>query len=66
MNEKRQGMVQRVKMVERERDGLEGARAAAEAYLEKERESVSTQCTIFQVSLLVFACWRKVSCSLVK
>ena len=52
-------MVQRVKMVERERDGLEGARAAAEAYLEKERESVSTQCTIFQVSLLPIACWMK-------
>ena len=49
MNEARQSMVQRLKVVERERDGLEGARAAAEAYLDKERECTTALCTIYQV-----------------
>lgn len=49
MNESRQSMVQRLKIVERERDGLEGARAAAEAYLDKERECTTALCTIYQV-----------------
>lgn len=49
MNEKRQGMVQRLKLVERERDSLEGARAAAEAYMAKEQECVKTQCLIYEV-----------------
>lgn len=49
MNDGRQSMVQRLKIVERERDGLEGARAAAEAYMDKERECTNAQCTIYQV-----------------
>jgi len=49
MNDGRQTMVQRLKLVERERDGLEGARAAAEAYMGKERECTNAQCTIYQV-----------------
>ena len=51
MNEARQSMVQRLKHVERERDGLEDARAAAEAYLGKELECTDAQCTIYQASL---------------
>ncbi len=51
MNDGRQSMVQRLKIVERERDGLEGARAAAEAYMDKERECTTAQCTIYQVTL---------------
>ena len=50
MNDTRQGLVQRLKIVERERDGLEDARIAAEAYMEKERECTEAQCTIYQVS----------------
>ena len=38
MNEKRQGMVQRVKIAERERDGLDAEKTAAEAYMSKEVE----------------------------
>lgn len=50
MNEKRQSMIQRLKIVERERDGLEGARAAAEAYLDKERECLEARCLAYQVT----------------
>ena len=49
MNENRQSMVQRLKHVEKERDNLEGARSAAEAYIDKERECTEAQCTIYQV-----------------
>ena len=43
-------MVQRLKIVEREKDGLEGARIAAEAYIEKEQECVEAQCLVYQAS----------------
>lgn len=49
LNDKRQGMVQRVKIAERERDALEGEKAAAEAYLAKERECLGTQSVLAQV-----------------
>lgn len=48
MNEARQGLVGRLRLVERERDALEGARDAAEAYLAKEQECVATQCRIYE------------------
>lgn len=48
MNQARQSMVHRLKLVEREKEGLEDARAAAEAYLGKERECTEAQCTIYQ------------------
>jgi structural maintenance of chromosome 4 len=54
MNDGRQTMVQRLKLVERERDGLEGARAAAEAYMDKERECTNSQCTIYQVEAIPY------------
>ena len=50
MNEARQSMVHRLKMVEREKGNLEGARAAAEAYLDKDRECTEAQCNIYQAS----------------
>ena len=50
MNAGRQTLVQRLKIVEKERDGLEGARDAAEAYLGKEKECTQNYCTIWQVS----------------
>ena len=50
MTERRQAMVQRLKIVEKEKDALEDSRAAAEAYLDKERECTKAQCTIYQVS----------------
>ncbi|KAK9848484.1 hypothetical protein WJX84_009989, partial [Apatococcus fuscideae] len=49
LNEKRQGMVQRLKIVEKERDALETEKVAAEAYLGKQRESLECQRTIFHV-----------------
>ena len=48
MNDARQGLVQRLKITEREKDSLEDARIAAEAYMEKERECTEAQCTIYQ------------------
>lgn len=39
----------RVKATEKDRDGLEGAKAVAEAYLSKERECTITQSIIFQI-----------------
>ncbi len=53
MNEARQGLVARVKAVEREREALKGARDAAAAFLERERECLVSQCAIFQVTLTV-------------
>ena len=49
INEKRQGMVQRLKIVEKERDTLETEKVAAEAYLAKQRESLECQRMIFHV-----------------
>lgn len=48
MNEARQGQVNRVKIVEKEREGLEGEKMAAEAYLHKDAERLGTQSKIFQ------------------
>ena len=44
-------MVARVKASEREREGLEGAKAAAEAYLAKDRECTATHAAIYQLFL---------------
>lgn len=41
MNEKRQSMLARVRIAEKERDALEGEKAAAEAYLSKETEALT-------------------------
>ncbi|EIE19557.1 RecF/RecN/SMC protein [Coccomyxa subellipsoidea C-169] len=49
LSEARQSVVNRVKAAEKERDGLDGAKAVAEAYLAKERECTATQSTIFQI-----------------
>ena len=49
INEKRQGLVQRLKIVEKERNALETEKVAAEAYLAKQRESLECQRTIFHV-----------------
>ena len=38
----------RVKIVEKEREGLEGEKMAAEAYLHKDAERLGTQSKIFQ------------------
>lgn len=38
----------RVKLVEKEREGLEGEKMAAEAYLHKDAERLGTQSKIFQ------------------
>ena len=43
LQETRQGMVNRLKIAERERDGLEAAKKEAEAYLEKEIECVGSR-----------------------
>ncbi|KAK9829009.1 hypothetical protein WJX72_003379 [[Myrmecia] bisecta] len=48
LNEGRQSMVQRVKVVEKERDGLEGEKATAEAYMAKDRERLQCQGLMFQ------------------
>jgi hypothetical protein len=49
LSEARQGMVARVKASEREREGLEGAKAAAEAYLARDRECTATHAAIYQL-----------------
>lgn len=48
LNEARQGQVNRVKIAEKEREGLEGEKLAAEAYLHKDAERLGTQSKIFQ------------------
>lgn len=48
LNEARQGQVNRVKIVEKEREGLEGEKMAAEAYVYKDAERLGTQSKIFQ------------------
>lgn len=42
-------MVQRVKIAQKERDGLAGDKEAAEAYLGKERECLGAQSVLAQV-----------------
>jgi hypothetical protein len=42
-------MVQRVKAAQKERDGLQGDKEAAEAYLAKEREWLGAQSVLAQV-----------------
>ena len=49
LNEARQGVVERVKAAEKERAGLEGAKAVAEAYLGKQRECTASEAAIFQI-----------------
>lgn len=48
LNEARQGQVNRVKIAEKEQEGLEGEKIAAEAYLHKDAERLGTQSKIFQ------------------
>ena len=48
LNEARQGQVNRVKIAEKEREGLEGEKIAAEAYLHKDAERLRIQSKIFQ------------------
>lgn len=48
LNEARQGQVSRVKIAEKEREGLEGEKIAAEAYLFKDAERLGAQSKIFQ------------------
>ncbi|KAL0027544.1 hypothetical protein WJX77_009918 [Trebouxia sp. C0004] len=48
LNEARQGQVNRVKIAEKEREGLEGEKIAAEAYLFKDAERLGAQSKIFQ------------------
>ena len=48
LNEARQGQVNRVKIAEKEREGLEGEKIAAEAYLYKDAERLGSQSKIFQ------------------
>ena len=49
VNERRQGMVQRVKIAERERDGLEAEKTAAEAYMSKEIECLEAQSVLAEL-----------------
>lgn len=48
LNKARQGQVNRVKIAEKEREGLEGEKIAAEAYLFKDAERLGAQSKIFQ------------------
>jgi len=52
LNEARQSMVNRLKIAERERDGLESEKLAAEAYLEKERECLEAKRLLAEVFVL--------------
>lgn len=49
MNERRQGMVSRVKIAEKERDSLEGAKLEAEQYLSLEREKLEQESIFYQI-----------------
>ena len=49
LGERRAGLLARAKVTEREREGLEGAKAAAEAYLGKEAECADARGTILQL-----------------
>ena len=44
-------MLAKVKAAERNRDGLEGAKAVAEAYLGKERECAAAHASLYQIFL---------------
>jgi structural maintenance of chromosome 4 len=49
MNERRHGMVSRVKIAEKERDSLEGAKLEAEQYLSLEREKLEQQSLFYRI-----------------
>ena len=51
LSEARQGVLSKVKGAERDRDGLEGAKAVAEAYLGKERECTLAHASLYQIFL---------------
>ncbi len=51
LNEQRVSQVQRLKVVEREREGLDGAKSEAEAYISKERDLLRCRGTLFQLFL---------------
>ena len=51
LNEQRTSQVARLKLVERDREALEGGKAEAEAYMEKETKLARSRCTLFQLFL---------------
>ena len=51
LNEQRLSQVQRLKLVEKDREGLDGAKAEAEAFIAKETELARCRCTLFQLFL---------------
>jgi len=51
LNEQRVSMVKRLKVVEKEREGLEGGKAEAEAYVAQERELLRWRAALFQLYL---------------
>jgi hypothetical protein len=51
LNEQRLSQVQRLKLVEKDREGLDGAKSEAEAYIGKERELQRCRGTLFQLFL---------------
>ena len=51
LNEQRMSQVQRLKVVEKEREGLEGAKSEAESCIAKERELLRWRGTLFQLWL---------------
>jgi hypothetical protein len=51
LNEQRTSQVARLKLVERDREALEGGKAEAEACMEKEAKLLRSRCTLFQLFL---------------
>ncbi|KAK3270880.1 hypothetical protein CYMTET_20742 [Cymbomonas tetramitiformis] len=51
LNEKRGGLINRLKITEKEKDGLEGAKLEAEAYIQAEQDMFRWQGTLFQLFL---------------
>lgn len=49
LNEKRGSQVKRLKLVEKERDALQGAKHEAETYMAKERELLKTRSVLYQL-----------------
>lgn len=49
LNEKRGSQVNRLKLVEKERDALDGAKQEAETYMAKERELLKTRSVLYQL-----------------
>ena len=49
LGERRAGLLARAKVTEKEREGLEGAKAAAEAYRDKEAQCFDSRATILQL-----------------